>query len=216
MFSFVLLWFLPALLPRIWLFSSSEPAWTYCPARLLSSPYPWCFSFFCLSLFLFFSPLLLFSFSKRCWLKVATPKVATPWDPKVVCSSHVDLPCLRWIQPPCRLCCRLPAPQAAFCSIVSWRSPLYRRPCSLLSMLIHCSLFSPFLLLYGGGKKLGGQPGHIVRLVIRCSILLSQTLRSFFLVINSTPLSPCFSPTSWLRSCSILSWAPVTLKFLFH
>ena len=76
-----------------------------------------------------------------------------PWDPKVVCSSHVDLPCLRWIQPPCRLCCRLPAPQAAFCSIVSWRSPLHRRPCSLLSMLIHCSLFSPFLLLYWGGKK---------------------------------------------------------------
>ena len=50
---------------------------------------------------------------------------------------------------------------------------------------------SPFLLY--GKKKLGGQPGHTVRLVIRCSILLSQTFRSFFQVINSTFFHPLVS-----------------------
>ena len=83
-------WFLPSLLPRICLSSSSGPAWAYCPARPLSSLIRDVFPSFVppstSSSLLFFC----------LWPKVAIPKVATPWDPQVVCSSHVDLPCLRW------------------------------------------------------------------------------------------------------------------------
>ena len=91
-----------------------------------------------------------FSF-KRCWPKEAIPKVATPWDPQVVCSSHVDssrlhLRCLcssAAVPPIAAGCLRRPD---AFRTIVSWHSPLHLWLCSLLSMLLHCSLFSTFLL----------------------------------------------------------------------
>ena len=66
------------------------------------------------------------------------------------------------LQPPvlcelCRLCCWLPAPQAAFCSFVSWHSTLHCRPRSLFSMLIHCFplLSVPFAVW---GKKNTGWP----------------------------------------------------------
>ena len=62
------------------------------------------------------------------------------------------------LQPPvlselCRLCCWLPAPQAAFCSFVSWHSTLHCRPRSLFSMLIHCfPLFSVPFAVWGKKK----------------------------------------------------------------
>ena len=107
---------------------SRGPAWA-----LLSGSSLFSLSSYCLFLlrlpflfpFLSSSPLLSFSLAflfERCLPKVALPKVATPWDPTVVFSSHVDLPYSRWRCPRfsaafpmrrlccwCRLCCWSPA-----------------------------------------------------------------------------------------------------------
>ena len=79
-------------------------------------------------------------------------------------------------------------------------------------MLLHCSLFSTFLLQYEEKKKLGASLG----ILSGSSSGLFQTFRSFSRSSTLPSLILWFPPTSWLRSCSMLSWDPVSLKFGFH